>query len=390
MKRPQLSFAKVLWPLDPPIELVRVTVARHHVADAHAAADAIAADGSFLPARAWLVQDDAEPGDPDAVSVYFPTARGAYRAGAIVGRKGRVIRLQMNAIGRPGEPLETLACVVGGAQAARPVVRVYLPVDLDELVAAGYDRDPANRPAWLADTTPVAPRAVASDDGREFTLDELRKVCCRFAKSRRLPSLPDNIEHAVKVGTAHHGSILRQTMRALATGAAFMVMAAAMLAAIPATAAEPLTGKVVSVTDGDTVRVLDAANVQHKVRLDGIDAPERGQPFGTVARDRLAALVMGKAVTVHDDGRDKYGRTLGRIEVEGQNVNRQMVDDGMAWHYSRFNNDARLAAAERAARAAKRGLWADAKPVPPWEWRATAKDRKGQPVTRNRVQPTTK
>ncbi len=150
----------------------------------------------------------------------------------------------------------------------------------------------------------------------------------------------------------------------------------AVFASILAFAAEPLAGRVVSVTDGDTVRVLDAANVQHKVRLHGIDAPERGQPFGTVARDRLAGLVMGKAVTVHSDGRDKYGRTLGRIEIEGQDVNRRMVDDGMAWHYSRFNNDARLAAAERAARAAKRGLWADAKPVPPWEWRAGEKDRK--------------
>jgi endonuclease YncB( thermonuclease family) len=144
-----------------------------------------------------------------------------------------------------------------------------------------------------------------------------------------------------------------------------LLTAIVAFAALPAIAADPIMGKVVSVTDGDTVRVLDAANVQHKVRLDGIDAPERGQPFGTVARDRLASLVMGKAVTVHSDGRDKYGRTLGRIEIEGQDVNRRMVDDGMAWHYSRFNNDARLAAAERAARAAKRGLWADAKPVPP-------------------------
>ena len=93
-------------------------------------------------------------------------------------------------------------------------------------------------------------------------------------------------------------------------------------------AAEPITGKVVSVHDGDTVRVLDAAQVQHKVRLQGIDAPERGQPFGTVARERLAAMVMGKAVTVHDDGRDKYGRTLGHIEIEGRDVNRQMVADG--------------------------------------------------------------
>ena len=80
-----------------------------------------------------------------------------------------------------------------------------------------------------------------------------------------------------------------------------------------------------------------------------------------MARDRLAGLVMGKAVTVRDDGRDKWGRTLGRIEIEGQDVNRQIVVDGLAWHYVRYSKDARLAAAERDARAAKRGLWADAK-----------------------------
>lgn len=130
----------------------------------------------------------------------------------------------------------------------------------------------------------------------------------------------------------------------------------------------------------DTLRVLDDANVQHKVRLQGIDAPERGQPFGTVARDRLAALTMGKAVAVHDDGRDKWGRTLGRIEVEGQDVNRQMVAEGLAWHYVRYSDDAGLAAAEREARAAGRGLWRDREPVPPWEWRATAKDRRPVPT----------
>ena len=91
---------------------------------------------------------------------------------------------------------------------------------------------------------------------------------------------------------------------------------------------------------------------------------------------------MGKAVTVRNDGRDKYGRTLGRIEIEGQDMNRQMVADGLAWHYVRYSKDARLAAAEREARAAGKGLWADAKPVPPWEYRATAKDRKRQPAGR--------
>jgi hypothetical protein len=216
MKRPQLSFAKVLWPLDPPCELLRVACARHHAADAHAAADAIAADGSFLPARAWLVQDDAEPGDPDAVSVYFPTARAAYRAGAIVGRKGRLFRLQMNAIGRPGETVEVLACIIEGASNKSRALHVYLPEDFDPLVSAGYDRDPANRPAWLADATPVAPRSVASEDGREFTPDELRKLYCRFAKSQRIPSLPDSIERAVQMRSTDTGSPFWQMMRALA------------------------------------------------------------------------------------------------------------------------------------------------------------------------------
>lgn len=218
MKRPQLSFAKVLWPLDPPAELLRVTVARHHAADAHAAAAAIAADGSFLPARAWLVQDDAEPGDPDAVSVYFPTARGAYRAGVIAKRAGRLYRLQMDAIGRSGETVEVLASINEDANNKGRAVHVYLPEDFDQLIAAGYDRDPANRPAWLADTTPVAPRAVVSEDGREFTPDELRKLYCRYAKKHRLPSLPDSIENAIQTRSAHPGGIFWQMVRALAVG----------------------------------------------------------------------------------------------------------------------------------------------------------------------------
>jgi len=147
-------------------------------------------------------------------------------------------------------------------------------------------------------------------------------------------------------------------------------------------AAQPVEWKVVSVHDGDTLTVLDAASVQHKVRLQGIDAPERGQPFGTVARERLAALTMGQTVTVETFGRDRYGRTLGRIVIEGQDVNRQMVLDGLAWHYLRYSKAEALTAAEREARAAGRGLWADREPVPPWEWRATAKDRKRQPAGR--------
>ena len=84
---------------------------------------------------------------------------------------------------------------------------------------------------------------------------------------------------------------------------------------VPVETAQPatLTGKVVSVHDGDTLRVLDAAGTQHKVRLQGIDAPETKQAFGTKARNRLADLTLGKAVTVRVHGRDRYGRTLARV-----------------------------------------------------------------------------
>lgn len=135
-----------------------------------------------------------------------------------------------------------------------------------------------------------------------------------------------------------------------------------------------------SVHDGDTLTAVDAGNVQHKVRLQGIDAPEIGQAFGTKARDRLAELTLRKVVRVNVHDRDQYGRLLADIEVAGQSVNKRMVADGMAWHYSRYSKDAGLAAAEREARAAHRGLWADKAPTPPWDWRASEKGRKGVPA----------
>lgn len=168
-----------------------------------------------------------------------------------------------------------------------------------------------------------------------------------------------------------------------------MILAAAVLVSMLAgvsVAAEPtvLNGKVVAVSDGDTLRVLDASGTQHVVRLRGIDAPETRQAFGTKARERLAKLTMGKAVTVEVHDRDRFGRSVGVVEVAGENVNERLVADGMAWHYARFDKSRELAAAQREAKAAKRGLWADGDPVPPWEWRATEKDRKAVPSGRGR------
>jgi micrococcal nuclease len=99
------------------------------------------------------------------------------------------------------------------------------------------------------------------------------------------------------------------------------------------------------------------------------------QIFGSKARDLLAGMVMGKVIEIEDHGPDHYGRKLVRIEVESQDVSAAMIAAGMPWHYTRYNKDGALAAAEQAARAARRGLWADKEPVPPWEWRATEKRR---------------
>jgi len=134
--------------------------------------------------------------------------------------------------------------------------------------------------------------------------------------------------------------------------------------------------RVVSVHDGDTLRAIDQANVQHKIRLAGIDAPELGQPFGRASRDRLAELTQGQVVTVYIDSRHRYGRTVARLEADGLDVCRQLVADRLAWHYTRYSDDAALAAAEREARADGRGLWRDPQPVPPWEWRAGERERK--------------
>lgn len=130
------------------------------------------------------------------------------------------------------------------------------------------------------------------------------------------------------------------------------------------------TGKVVAVADGDTVTVLHGTE-QVKVTLDGIDAPERKQPFGTRARQFVADSCFGKTVTVREMGEDRYGRTIGVIEFAGgESLNLQCVEAGFAWWYRRYAPDnRRLAAAEAAARSESLGLWADANPIAPWDWR---------------------
>lgn len=127
-------------------------------------------------------------------------------------------------------------------------------------------------------------------------------------------------------------------------------------------------GRVVAVHDGDTITMFSAGR-DVRVRLVGIDAPERAQPYATVARRALEARVAGRDVHVIERGRNGYGRVLGKVMVGTIDVNAAQVRDGLAWVYRRFGRDAELLALEAEAKAARRGLWRDAHPMPPWRWR---------------------
>jgi endonuclease YncB( thermonuclease family) len=139
---------------------------------------------------------------------------------------------------------------------------------------------------------------------------------------------------------------------------------------------QQLSLHVVSVHDGDTLRGLDDAKTQHKIRLHGIDAPETDQPFGQASKQALSSKVFGKDVVVVVKDTDRYGRRVGHIFVDGRDVNHEMLQDGMAWHYTKYDNGSAFRQAEQSARAAKRGLWASKDAVAPWDWRKGEKDRK--------------
>ena len=120
--------------------------------------------------------------------------------------------------------------------------------------------------------------------------------------------------------------------------------------------------------DGDTLTVVDGDR-ERRVRLADIDAPERGQAYASASRGALAGHVEGRTVLIVERGHDAYGRVLGRVYADALDVNAEQVRSGHAWVFRRYTDDARLIALEAEAKAARRGLWRDARPVPPWEWR---------------------
>lgn len=146
-----------------------------------------------------------------------------------------------------------------------------------------------------------------------------------------------------------------------------------LMAAIPALAwgAESYQAKVIGVTDGDTIKVLRTGNEQVKIRLAGIDCPERKQPWGNNAKKAASKLIADKTVTIEVMDVDQYGRAVGRVFIDGVNVNRSLVEGGNCWVYPKYAKDAVLFTLQGEAKNSQRGLWQlkKAERVPPWEWR---------------------
>jgi len=153
--------------------------------------------------------------------------------------------------------------------------------------------------------------------------------------------------------------------------AAFLLLAVCALHATAAT----LEGRVVGVSDGDTVTVLTAEHRQFRIRLSGIDAPEKKQAFGTHSKETLARQVFGQEVVIEWTKTDRYGRILGKIEVGGVDANLEQLRSGSAWVYTQYLRELAPAdrvlylEAERRAQSEHRGLWRDSDPEPPWQWR---------------------
>ena len=139
--------------------------------------------------------------------------------------------------------------------------------------------------------------------------------------------------------------------------------------------ASTFTGRVVNVPDGDTIVVLTDDNRTHEIRLQGIDAPEGGQAFGNRSQQHLSDLIAGEEVTVTWYKRDRYKRLVGGVSINGSDICFEQIKAGMAWHYKYYQSEQTLenrvlyAEAELAARAARSGLWTDANPIPPWNFR---------------------
>lgn len=136
------------------------------------------------------------------------------------------------------------------------------------------------------------------------------------------------------------------------------------------------TGKVVGILDGDTYDILLSGNKILRIRMEGIDAPEKGMPFYEVAKNYLADLCFNKQITLKISGKDNHDRTLAFSYLnDGRELSHEMLKAGLAWHFKKYNSDSDLAELESNARKQKLGLWVDTSPMPPWRNRELHRNR---------------
>jgi micrococcal nuclease len=134
---------------------------------------------------------------------------------------------------------------------------------------------------------------------------------------------------------------------------------------------QTLEGKVVGITDGDTFKLLVQDSILHRIRVANIDCPEKKQPFSAKAKQFTSDAIFGKIVKVNVLSTDRYGRFIGVTTYNDSLIlNRDLLKNGLAWHFVRYSNDMTLEELELTARKKKIGLWQEESPIPPWEWRA--------------------
>jgi endonuclease YncB( thermonuclease family) len=155
------------------------------------------------------------------------------------------------------------------------------------------------------------------------------------------------------------------------------------LSVFSAIGAETLTGRVVGVADGDTLTIL-VDQAPAVIRVDGIDAPEKGQAFGQAAKRTLSDLAFDRTATATCHKVDRYQRRVCAVSVDGRDAGLHLIASGHAWVFTRYAQELPAARradyenAERVARDERRGLWGDASPMPPWEWRMIHTRSKGR------------
>lgn len=130
-----------------------------------------------------------------------------------------------------------------------------------------------------------------------------------------------------------------------------------------------ISGKVISIADGDTLTILDKDKRQHKIRLASIDAPEKSQDFGNVSKKSLSDMCYGRIASVLVKDKDKYNRSVGVVSCDGLEANLEQVKRGMAWVYKKYASERKYFEAEEEAKSAKIGIWSGVDLVPAWEFR---------------------